>query len=192
MVCFSFFKYAAIFFFNVIFCSAPESSRQFGYRKSVREGAVTQSITAFLSCLSERDLVNSFHIKYWLDTKWRPDDRQLLLSYLFQNGQEQNPVILPLGATDEGGYMAVANFKPDRDLAALITGRPESTRPRGWATQSGLLLLKMRTQEEPDIVGLLRFAQSRAATRVKTSAELVRLNEFERMNIVQILRPLLP
>lgn len=173
-------------------CLAPKvgpSNRSQGFGHTISAGAVTPRIQTFLSRLQERGLLSDRMVKYWLDTSQRPEYNRLIINHFFEDGRQYQPLILPLGESIEGSHLAAAIAKPDEDFAEFLARFHTRTRDRGWRTQSNVILLELRSNEEPRAVGVLRLKLHQARNQMLASGQMMPLNHFEQMHgVTNILR----
>lgn len=167
----------------VLECSAPKadkskSARSRGTKSTIGKGLVTDQVASFLARLSGQKLLSPNQVKYWMDTQALPNHQGRLLNNLFQSGTNRSPRLLSLGTNDAGDHMAVSILKPDIETAAMLAGS-EYARPKGWNTRNGVVLMLLRSNERPNVIGWLLMKNHNSAMGLKTSSEMVSLDNFE-------------
>lgn len=179
------FSYVLLCSAFVLGCAAPKTStravRFRGYEAHIRQGLVPDQVREFLTRLSDQGLLPANQIKTWLDTQALPEHQHRLLRALFRHGWKRNPDMLSLGTKDEATHLAVSVLRPDVATAAMLAG-PEVTRPRGWSTRSGAVLMHLSSGKQPKVVGWLLLKNHNSAMAMVRSEGMVPLDVFERLH----------
>lgn len=166
-------------------CWAPSSSRRQGNAEVVVNGLVSPHIQAYLDRLYDGGLLIPRHIYSFMETLHRSEHQRRLLNHLFEGGDNYSPRLLHLDRNEDASHMAIAIYKPDRDLSRWLVGRPGfggEKRERTLEYRNGILLLELRSNEAPTVVGLVLFKNRATGNRIMHLEQMIPLEDIEQLH----------
>ncbi|EST07254.1 hypothetical protein PSEUBRA_003432 [Kalmanozyma brasiliensis GHG001] len=173
-------------------CVAPRTRPQKypGSRGTVSKGRATERVQEFITRLSQQTRIPPRPYKVWLDVNGAEELEKILSDLLFDEGRNTNPKVLSLGTDNDGAHLAVSIVKPNPDAAAVLAGRL-AMRSKGWETRRGLVLMHLRSNKAPSIVGWLRFKNHNGASQLEKAQGMISFEDLERLHgLTGIIKPI--
>ncbi|SJX65739.1 uncharacterized protein SRS1_20013 [Sporisorium reilianum f. sp. reilianum] len=163
-------------------CLAPNASTRkpaklSGCSDTIKNGKVTDRVQKFTTRLGNQELLTG--IKSGVESTLTCDDRpRRMRNVLFEEGNISNPKMLSLGAKEAGAHLAVPVLKPDIKTAEVLAGWP-ATKVRRWNTRKGILLMHLKSGEQPYLLGWLMGRNHNSYSKLVTSPDMADLNRIE-------------